>query len=197
MAKRGRPGKNDPRYLARKAVELERLERQQQYERTLPKRSGCPEGVNKTNTGMFQARIRLNGNRINLGSFKTPEEAAAVYQNAKQSGFTCARQPAPQNMPSAAQVSLARDSNPYVCLHNLRCDRLSLGRSQGAEEEGAAAARKQRALFEHVRAARHERGRRLRRRAAARSSALQCASRRRSARPLADAGRARVAILRP
>ena len=94
MAKRGRPGKNDPRYLARKAAELERLERQQQYERACNgNRSGCPEGVNKTNTGKFQARIRLNGNRINLGSFETPEEAAAVYQNAKQSGFTCAASP--------------------------------------------------------------------------------------------------------
>ena len=94
MAKRGRPGKNDPRYLARKAEEL--AEQQRYLERALSgiNPSGCPEGVNKTNTGMFQARIRLNGKRINLGSFKTPEEAAAVYQQAKQSGFTC--QPSPK-----------------------------------------------------------------------------------------------------
>ena len=92
MAKRGRPGKNDPRHLARKA---EQLAEQQQMERIRNgiNPSGCPEGVNKTNTGMYQARIRLHGKRINLGSFKTPEEAAAVYRSARQSGFTSAASP--------------------------------------------------------------------------------------------------------
>ena len=197
MAKRGRPGKNDPRYLARKEAELAR-QQQMERERNGINPSGCPEGVNRTNTGMFQARIRLDGKRINLGSFQEPEEAAAAYQNAKKMGFTCAASPKKYaKRGTGLSPSRSRLKPTHVCFHDMCCDRLSLGRSQGAEEEGAAAARDQRALLEHVRAARHERGRRLRRRAAARSSALQRASRRCSARPLADAGRARVAIPRP
>ena len=87
MAKRGRPGKNDPRYLARKAEELAF---QQRMERALSgiNPSGCPEGVNKTTSGNYQARIRLDGKRITLGSFETPEEAAFVYKNAKRDGYT-------------------------------------------------------------------------------------------------------------
>ena len=86
MAKRGRPGKNDPRYLARKAEELARQQRLERAHGINP--SGCPEGVNKTTSGHYQARIRLNGKRISLGSFSTPEEAAQVYNNAKRDGYT-------------------------------------------------------------------------------------------------------------
>ena len=114
MAKRGRPGKNDPRYLARKAEELAE---QQRLERALSgiNPSGCPEGVNKTNTGMFQARIRLNGKRINLGSFKTPEEAGAAYRRAKDAGFTCKDSPQKYAKRGTGLRSLATQT--HSCSH--------------------------------------------------------------------------------
>ena len=46
-------------------------------------------GVAKTGSGKFQARIKLNGKRYDLGSnFNTPEEAAAAYSKAKREGRT-------------------------------------------------------------------------------------------------------------
>ena len=51
--------------------------------------SGFPTGVSKTLSGKFQARIKLNGKRYDLGSnFTTPEEAGAAYQAAWQAGTT-------------------------------------------------------------------------------------------------------------
>lgn len=92
MGKPGRPRKDDPRHLARKAEELaRRLEMQRCARRLNP--SGLPIGVNRTDTGMYQARIKLNGKRINLGSFEKAEEAAEVYQNAKAHGYTCEASP--------------------------------------------------------------------------------------------------------
>ena len=87
MGKRGRPSKTDPRHLARKAQELAE---QQEHERRLSglNPSGCPPGVNVTDTGMFQARISLDGKRINLGSFTTAEEAGAEYARVKAAGRT-------------------------------------------------------------------------------------------------------------
>jgi hypothetical protein len=53
------------------------------------RRNGFPEGVSKTLSGKFQARIKLNGKRYDLGSnFTSPEEAGAAYQAAKQAGAT-------------------------------------------------------------------------------------------------------------
>ena len=49
--------------------------------------------MSHTDTGKFQARIKLDGKRINLGSFDTAEDAAAAYRTAKASGFTCAESP--------------------------------------------------------------------------------------------------------
>ena len=46
-------------------------------------------GVSKTASGKFQARIKLDGKRYDLGSnFETPEEAAAAYSKAKREGRT-------------------------------------------------------------------------------------------------------------
>ena len=48
-----------------------------------------PPGVSKTASGKFQARIKLNGKRYDLGSnFNTKEEAAAAYAAAKRAGHT-------------------------------------------------------------------------------------------------------------
>ena len=92
MAKRGRPPKDDPRHLARKA---QQLEQQLEMQRSVSGRnaSGLPAGVSRTDTGMFQARIKLYDKRLNLGSFETAEEAAAVYQKAKAEGTTGADSP--------------------------------------------------------------------------------------------------------
>ena len=92
MAKRGRPRKDDPRHVARK--EAERL-KEEQLARLASglNASGCPPGVNRTDTGMFQARISLDGKRINLGSFATAEMAGAAYSVAKTAGFTCRDSP--------------------------------------------------------------------------------------------------------
>ena len=87
-AKRGRPGKDDPRHIARKEEERAR----QQLLAELSSK-GLPAGVSKTDTGKFQARITLSGKRINLGSFDTAEEAGQVYQSARRSGFTVAASP--------------------------------------------------------------------------------------------------------
>ena len=56
-------------------------------------KSGCPPGVNRTDTGQYQARISLEGKRINLGSFATAEMAGAAYSAAKAAGFTCKDSP--------------------------------------------------------------------------------------------------------
>ncbi len=40
-----------------------------------------PIGVRKLKNGSFQARIFVNGNRLNLGSYRTAIEAQQAYQN--------------------------------------------------------------------------------------------------------------------
>ena len=58
---------------------------------TAPRRKKAlyPPGVSKTTSGKFQARIKLNGKRYNLGSeFATAEEAANAYTVAKRAGVT-------------------------------------------------------------------------------------------------------------
>jgi hypothetical protein len=52
------------------------------------KKSGLPPGVNLNNK-RFGARIQMAGQSVYLGSFDTPEEAAAAYlRAAEQSGFS-------------------------------------------------------------------------------------------------------------
>ena len=92
MAKRGRPRKDDPRHLARKAEEAEQAARMARLASGVSKK-GLPPGVNLTDTGLYQARISLEGKRINLGSFATPEMAGAAYSAAKTAGFTCKDSP--------------------------------------------------------------------------------------------------------
>ena len=95
MPKRGRPSKDDPRYQARKEQELAHQQLVARLASGLSAK-GLPAGVNKTDTGNFQARITLRGKRYNLGSFPTAEEAGAAYSAAKQAGFTCSESP-PKN----------------------------------------------------------------------------------------------------
>jgi hypothetical protein len=41
-------------------------------------------GVSRNGPNLFQARIKINGRRISLGNFKTPEAAHAAYVEAKK-----------------------------------------------------------------------------------------------------------------
>ena len=45
-----------------------------------------PTGVNTTLSGRFQARIKIQGKRHDLGSYDTMEEAMEIYANAKRTG---------------------------------------------------------------------------------------------------------------
>lgn len=55
---------------------------------TASKKSGLPKGVSfHCQTGRFQARIGLNRRRKCLGTFATPEEASAAYQEAAKEHF--------------------------------------------------------------------------------------------------------------
>jgi hypothetical protein len=72
------------------------------------RRSGYPVGVSKTLSGKFQARIKLNGKRYDLGSnFTTPEEAGAAYDAAKQAGMT--------NRPSPKHARIKRGTGASSC----------------------------------------------------------------------------------
>ena len=51
------------------------------------RRTGLPPGVSKTLSSKYQARIKLNGKRYDLGTFTCKEEAAAAYKAAKQTGI--------------------------------------------------------------------------------------------------------------
>jgi hypothetical protein len=103
MPKRGRPSKDDPRYQARKEQELAHQQLVARLASGLSAK-GLPAGVNKTDTGNFQARITLRGKRYNLGSFPTAEEAGAAYSAAKQAGFTCSESP-PKNAHKKTRTS--------------------------------------------------------------------------------------------
>ena len=60
-----------------------------------------PQGVSDTTSGKYQARIKMNGKRRDLGTFATVEEAAVAYAVAKRTGSPAARR-------SRAQPGLAR-----------------------------------------------------------------------------------------
>ena len=104
------------------------------------KKSGLPDGVNKTDTGRYQARIKLEGKRINLGSFDTPEEAAAAYFAASSTGFTGCASPKKNSNPRGTGPRLARSPQPAIppILTHVAIDSLT-GRRKGAQEEVAAA----------------------------------------------------------
>ena len=67
--------------------------RLQAFEDAHKPKGKLPTGVLKTDTGKYQARIKLDGKRFNLGSFETPEEAASAYRTAKYNGFTVVASP--------------------------------------------------------------------------------------------------------
>jgi len=52
-----------------------------------PRRSGLPAGVRRTTSGKFQARIRVSGRSIALGSYEKAEEAYAEYTRARAEHF--------------------------------------------------------------------------------------------------------------
>jgi len=160
MAKRGRPSKDDPRYAARKAQELAR-ELEMQRLTSGRNASGLPAGVSRTDTGRFQARIKLYGKRLNLGSYDTAEEAAEVYDRAKAGGQTFADSPQ-KYAKRGTGAAFARDSNPHVIAHSLSPS-LRVGfpvrRREGAQEvERAAGAEEEHLLrrgLRHWRVFRH------------------------------------------
>lgn len=47
-------------------------------------RGDLPMGVDRTGVGNFIARMSFNGERITLGSYRTPEEAFSAYKYAKE-----------------------------------------------------------------------------------------------------------------
>ena len=94
--KRGRPTKGEQARVLKLAQQLaEQMVVQQERGAIFAskKRSGLKRGVSKTDTGMFQARIKQGGTRYNLGSFPSEAEASAAYEAAMRSGVTCASSP--------------------------------------------------------------------------------------------------------
>lgn len=51
-----------------------------------------PRGIKKQWNGTFQARIKLNGQSVSLGSYRTEEEALSVYRRAKAKARTLSRE---------------------------------------------------------------------------------------------------------
>ena len=119
----GRPSKEA---RAQRVAEQAAREQARMIQRsTVGKKSGLPDGVNKTDTGKYQARIKLEGKRINLGSFPTPEAAAAAYLAARTSGFTGCASPKKNTNPRGTGPRLARSPQPAVPILTLADDRLS------------------------------------------------------------------------
>ena len=88
------------------------------------RRPAYPAGVSKTLSGKFQARIKLNGKRYDLGSnFTSPEEAGAAYKAAKQAGRTDKASPKHIRLKRGTGTSLyisPRDSPSLILLIGLR-----------------------------------------------------------------------------
>ena len=78
------------------------------------RRNDFPEGVSKTTSGKFSARIVLDGKRYNLGStFKSPEEASAAYKMAKSDGVTERPSPKKNLHPRGTGTPLASATAPF------------------------------------------------------------------------------------
>ena len=79
------------------------------------RRNDFPEGVSKTTSGKFSARIVLDGKRYNLGStFKSPEEASEAYKLAKSDGVTERPSPKKNRHPRGTGTSLALATHPIL-----------------------------------------------------------------------------------
>ena len=102
-------------------------------------RTGLPRGGSYTLSGKYQARIKLNGKRRDLGTFENEEDAAAAYAAAKASGITgrpspiknhfkrgtgTARPPYPR-----ASNSLQSNADAVLC-----CVAVVCGRQKSAEK---------------------------------------------------------------
>ena len=70
------------------------------------RRTGLPKGVSYTLSKKYQARIKLNGKRYDLGTFETKEDAAAAYAAAKTSGV--AGRPSPNKNSAKRGTGTAR-----------------------------------------------------------------------------------------
>ena len=83
------------------------------------RRTGLPRGVSKTLSGNYQARIKLNGKRYDLGTLIFKEEAAAAYQAAKQSGIAGRPSPVAKGVKRGTGTpcppTLASNSSQLLC----------------------------------------------------------------------------------
>ena len=101
-----------------------------------PKRKKAlyPPGVSKTGSGKFQARIKLNGKRYDLGSnFNTVEEAAAAYAAAKRTGETERPSPKHNRAQRGTGTPHPLHTTIFCTLLNVAATLVSIGRSEGAE----------------------------------------------------------------
>lgn len=60
-----------------------RIENLRLVDRNINSKNRRGKGYSKTTSGMYQARIYVNKRFVNLGSYKTPEEAEQKYLEAK------------------------------------------------------------------------------------------------------------------
>ena len=74
-------GLNNTRVNLRVCTQAENIRRKRPH-----RRSGLPKGVSAQN-GRWRAFIRVEGKTIPLGSFKTPDEAAAAYNQAARKAW--------------------------------------------------------------------------------------------------------------
>ena len=103
------------------------------------RRTGLPKGVSYTLSKKFQARIKLNGKRYDLGTFETKEDAAAAYAAAKTSGVAGRPSPNKNNVKrgtGTARLPHARASNSLQSNADavLCCVPVVCGRRESAEE---------------------------------------------------------------
>ena len=93
-----------------------------------------PTGVSKTLSGKFQARIKLNGKRYDLGSdFTSPQEAGVAYLAAKQAGATAKASPKKRGTKRGTGTSPIAHPFEHVSLFLILCALVSAvcGRGMG------------------------------------------------------------------
>ena len=103
------------------------------------RRTGLPRGVSYTLSGKYQARIKLNGKRRDLGTFENEEDAAAAYAAAKTTGITGRPSPIKNHFKrgtGTARLPHARASNSLQSNADavLCCVPVVCGRRESAKE---------------------------------------------------------------